>query len=324
MRTIAFFNNKGGVGKTSLLYHLANMFALRGRRVVAADLDPQANLSSMFLQDDRIEELWSAGGSATVYSAMQPLIEGTGDLLTVTPRIVANRLALLPGDLALSEIEDELSSQWPRCLSGEARAFRVIAAFDRMLHSAGVAQNADFGLIDVGPNLGAINRCALVSADYVVIPIGADLFSIRGLQNVGPKLRAWRREWKDRRDRAPANLGFRLPEGQMLPLGYVISRYSSYGSGAAKAFQRWLDRAPEIYIKDVLDQSAKGQLRVADEYRLAQLKDYRSLMPMAQEARKPMFLLKPAHGAIGGHQTAVQECYKDFEALSIEIENRLS
>jgi chromosome partitioning protein len=189
MKTIALFNNKGGVGKTSLLYHLAHMFALRGRRVVAADLDPQANLSGMFLQDDRIEALWSAGGAATVYSAMQPLIEGTGDLLPPTPQAVQDRLSLIPGDLTLSEIEDELSNQWPRCLSGEARAFRVTAAFDRMLRTVGAAQSADLGLIDVGPNLGAINRCALVSADYVIIPIGADLFSIRGLQNVGPKLK---------------------------------------------------------------------------------------------------------------------------------------
>ena len=196
MKTVAFFNNKGGVGKTSLLYHLANMFALRGARVVAADLDPQANLSSMFLTDDRVEAIWSAGRGATIYSAMRPLIEGTGDLLQVTPQVVADRLALLPGDLTLSEIEDELSAQWPRCLNGEARAFRVTAAFDRMLRSVGAAQEADLGLIDVGPNLGAINRCALVSADFVVIPIGADLFSIRGLQNVGPKLRASGREWR--------------------------------------------------------------------------------------------------------------------------------
>jgi chromosome partitioning protein len=81
MKTLAFFNNKGGVGKTSLLYHLAHMFALREHRVVAVDLDPQANLSGMFLPDDRIESLWSAGGPATAYSAMQPLIEGTGDLM---------------------------------------------------------------------------------------------------------------------------------------------------------------------------------------------------------------------------------------------------
>ena len=324
MKTIAFFNNKGGVGKTSLLYHLANMFALRGRRVVAADLDPQANLSSMFLHEDRIESLWSAGGAATVYSAMQPLIEGTGDILQITPQPVADRLSLLAGDLTLSEIEDELSSQWPRCLDGEVRAFRVTAAFDRMIRSAGDAQDADYGLIDVGPNLGAINRCALVSADHVVIPIGADLFSIRGLQNVGPKLRAWRREWKDRRDRSPDTLQFTLSDGAMKPLGYVVSRYSSYGRGASKAFQRWLDRAPKIYMEDVLDRPREALSPDTERNRLAQLKDYRSLMPMAQEARKPMFSLRPADGAIGGHQAAVEECYRDFEGLSKEIENRIS
>jgi cellulose biosynthesis protein BcsQ len=324
MKTLALFNNKGGVGKTSLLYHLAYMFALQNFRVVSIDLDPQANLSGMFLQDDRIESLWSAGGAATVYSAMQPLIEGTGDLLRAAPQIVAERLALLPGDLTLSEVEDELSAQWSRCLNGEARAFRVSAAFDRMLRSAGAAQRADIGLIDVGPNLGAINRCALVSADYVVIPIGADLFSIRGLQNVGPKLHAWRLEWKDRRDRAPKSLDFELPEGKMQPIGYVVSRYSSRGTGAAKAFQRWLDRAPRTYSEAVLGvPPTKHAVQQTDQNRLAQLKDYRSLMPMAQEARKPMFLLKPADGAIGGHQAAVQECYGDFEELAMKIGARI-
>ncbi|MGP0091273.1 MAG: ParA family protein [Xanthobacteraceae bacterium] len=323
MKTLAFFNNKGGVGKTSLVYHLAYMFALRRRRVVAVDLDPQANLSGMFLQDDRIETLWSAGGAATVYSSMQPLIEGTGDLFPVTPQLIADRLALIPGDLTLSEVEDELSAQWSRCLNGEARAFRVTAAFDRMLRSVGAAQTADIGLIDVGPNLGAINRCALVSADFVVVPIGADLFSIRGLQNVGPKLKAWRLEWKDRRDRAPKNLGFELPQGDMRPLGYVVSRYSSRGARAAKAFQRWLDRAPRTYAEAVLDMPPSIASQQSDQNRLAQLKDYRSLMPMAQEARKPMFLLKPADGAIGGHQAAVQECYNDFEALATDIEVRI-
>jgi len=42
-------------------------------------------------------------------------------------------------------------------------------------------------------------------------------------------------------------------------------------------------------------------------------------MPMAQEARKPMFLLKPADGAIGGHQTAVSNCRDDFKALTKRI-----
>ncbi len=55
--TIAFFNNKGGVGKTSLVYHIAWMMADMGMRVVAADLDPQGNLSAAFLDENRLEAL---------------------------------------------------------------------------------------------------------------------------------------------------------------------------------------------------------------------------------------------------------------------------
>ncbi|MFA4986393.1 MAG: ParA family protein, partial [Candidatus Brocadiia bacterium] len=58
MKTVAFLNNKGGVGKTTLVFHLAHMFVKLGLRVVAADLDPQANLTTMFLSEDRLVELW--------------------------------------------------------------------------------------------------------------------------------------------------------------------------------------------------------------------------------------------------------------------------
>jgi len=49
MKTLAFFNNKGDVGKTSLVYHLAWMYSGLGLNVIAADLDPQANLTNIFL-----------------------------------------------------------------------------------------------------------------------------------------------------------------------------------------------------------------------------------------------------------------------------------
>ncbi len=323
MKTLAFFNSKGGAGKTSLLYHLAHMFALRERRVVAVDLDPQTALTDMSLPGDRIESLWLAGSAPTVYSAIQPLIDGTGDLNAATPQIVSDRLALIPGDLRLSEIEDELSGQWLGCLNGEARAFMITTAFDRTLRSTGAAQKADIGLIDVAPSLGAINRCALIAADFVVIPIGADLNSIRAMEYLGPRLRAWRDEWKDRQDRAPKNLGFELPNGAMRPIGYVVSRYWSLGGRPIKQHERWLDRARQTYAQAVLDIPPPSASQGEDQNRLGLLKDYRSLMSMAQEARKPMFLLRPADGAIGGFQAAVQECYSDYENLAKSIEERV-
>ena len=77
MKTIAFFNNKGGVGKTSLVFHLAWMFADFGHRVVAADFDPQANLTSMFLDEDRLEELWPDGSHPdSILGSISPILRG--------------------------------------------------------------------------------------------------------------------------------------------------------------------------------------------------------------------------------------------------------
>jgi chromosome partitioning protein len=115
MKTIAFFNNKGGVGKTTLAYHLAWMFHELGARVLVVDLDPQANLTSAFLEDERLEELWGATPVAdTVAGALDPLIERLGDISTPHVEDI-DGIGLIPGDLALSRFEDRLAQAWPAC-----------------------------------------------------------------------------------------------------------------------------------------------------------------------------------------------------------------
>lgn len=79
MISIAFFNNKSGVGKTSLVYHVAWMLAELGYRVLAVDLDPQSNLSIMALDEDRLEALWpDVAHRETLFGAVEPLFGGTG------------------------------------------------------------------------------------------------------------------------------------------------------------------------------------------------------------------------------------------------------
>src|SRR5215831_17642178 len=142
--TIAFFNNKGGVGKTSLVYHLAWMYADLGVRVVAADLDPQANLTAAFLDEERLEELWpDSNHPQTVFGCVQPLLQGTGDIAIPHLEDI--------GDLALSGFEDELSDVWPKCLDSHPRAFRVISAFWRLMQNAASMHNAEIILMDLGP-----------------------------------------------------------------------------------------------------------------------------------------------------------------------------
>ena len=197
MRTIAFFNNKGGVGKTTLVYHVAWMCEELGQRVLAVDLDPQANLTTMFLDEDSLERLWPEDGrNQSILVCISPTIEGTGDIAPAPLQRIRHGIHLLPGDLGLSVFEDKLSDSWPRCLIGDKSAFRVMTAFHRIIRDASEKVNADIVLMDVGPNLGAINRAALIASDHIVMPLAPGLFSLQGLKNLGPMVYLWRDSWQ--------------------------------------------------------------------------------------------------------------------------------
>ena len=324
---LTFFNNKGGVGKTSLVFHLAWMLSEMGKRVVAIDLDPQANLTSAFLAEEDLEVLWDPDDTTqrntTIYQCIKPLTE-VGDILAPETKRINSRLHLVPGDLNLAGFEDMLSQEWPNALgSGNTfRAFRVLTSFWQVAQLAAKQHSADIVLADVGPNLGAVNRSALIGTDHVVIPLAADLFSLQGLRNLGPTLRKWRSDWTKRVDNWP-NPAFDLPTGAMKPEGYILLQHTERLSRPAKAYKRWADRIPATYRESVLGLPMDKTKQPIDGDCLARLKHYRSLMPMAQEVHKPIFQLTSADGAIGSHSYAVKESWSDFKALAIAILSRI-
>ena len=325
MKTIAFFNNKGGVGKTSLVYHLAWKFADIGLRVIAVDLDPQSNLTAIFLNEERLEELWPEGRHpSTVFGYVQPLLR-EGGIGSVHIEPINDRIGLIVGDLALSGFEGELSLQWNNCRSENVdqryRAFLVTCAFSRLIQEADALFKADITLIDVGPNLGAINRAALIAADYVVVPLAPDLFSIQGLRNLGPTLRDWRAEWKTNLEKVPDFEGWNAPNGEMKPAGYIVMRHSVRLDRPTKAFRRWIERMPGEYRQHMLEQ--RSDLGNGDNNRIATLKDYQSLIPLAHEANKPIFNLTQADGALGSHFIAAQEAGGHFETVARGIAERV-
>lgn len=326
MKTVAFFNNKGGVGKTSLVYHLAWMYHELGERVVAVDLDPQSNLTTAFLPVERLEQLWQDQEHPhTILGAIQPLMDHSGDLAQPHVELVDSdmwrSLSLIPGDLGLSLFEERLAEAWDRCLSdspGEAAdAFRVTSAFHQVIERAAAQAEAKLVLIDLGSNLGAMSRAALLASDFIVVPVGADLFSVQALRTLGPTLTAWRRGWKERLDNKARPEELAVPGGDMRPIGYVILQHAAREAHPARAHQRWIPKIPKAYRQAVLGE--EGDAPSPDPHHLATLPHYRGLMPMAQEARKPMFLLTPADGAIGSNAAAVQDCRRGFEALARRI-----
>lgn len=231
----------------------------------------------------------------------------------------------MPGDLSLAGFEDMLSQQWPAAMgSGDPlyKPFRVLSAFWLLAQTAAKQQDADLILADVGPNLGAINRSALIASDHVVIPLAADLFSLQGLRNLGPTLRAWRADWRKRLGNWPTP-EFDLPQGVMKPEGYIVMQHIDRLSRPVRADKKWMDRIPSTYRESILNEPANQVLGSADGHCLARLKHYRSLMPMAQEARKPIFQLASADGAIGSHAAAVRDAWSDFKALAVAIQVRI-
>jgi chromosome partitioning protein len=322
---LTFFNNKGGVGKTSLVYHLAWMFSELGHTVVAVDLDAQANLTAAYLEEDDLEQLWiNKQKPTTIYRAIEPLTR-VGDIIEPHIEKVKQGLYLIPGDVALASFEDLLSESWPKSMGDSElyRPFRILTAFWQVAQVTAQKVGADIILVDVGPNLGAINRSALIGSDFVAIPLGANLFSLQGLRNLGPTLRMWREGWTKRLDnwKSPA---FDLPQGRMKPLGYIVQQHGVRLSRPVKAYDKWINRMPAIYHEAVLQDSTTAAMPSQDEECLATLKHYRSLIPMGQEVRKPIFELTPADGAIGSHAQAVQEAHKDFESLAIKLLERMS
>lgn len=330
---LTFFNNKGGVGKTSLIYHLAWMFASLHKRVVIVDLDPQANLTAAFLDEEKIEELWNERRpGSTIFQCVKPLT-GVGDIASPVLQRIVTDLYLLPGDVALSSFEDALSAEWPHSMGDNNlyRPMRILTSFWQVMQMAADKVQADMVLVDIGPNLGAINRSVLLATDYVAIPLGADLFSLQGLSNLGPTLKSWKSLWQKRLDNwhdspdCALNPDFQLPAGKMQPIGYLCQQHGVRLDRPVRAYDKWVQRIPSVYRKAVLgEESIENMKQEEDPYCLATIKHYRSLIPMGQEHRKPIFNLTSADGAIGSHANAVSDARRDFKRLAEKVAEQIN
>ncbi len=324
-KRIVFFSNKSGIAKTAMIYHTAYMLNELGYNVLVADFDPQTNLTAMFLPQERLEEIFlEPNQELTISDMMQPVIEGEEQSKIYVENIVGDlyntSIHLLIGNLTLSTYEDRLSSTWTGCLDGDVYSFKVISLFDKILAEATKKTKADYVLIDIAPNLGAINRAVLIAADYVILPVASDLFSLQGIENLGKTLDTWRGQWKERKNKNPRPNSILLPNRKMQPIGYIAMQHTAKESRPVKSYLKWSNRIPRTYKKFVLKQPSNDLIEIEkDANCLGMLRHYHSLMPMAMEVQKPIFLLRPAEGAMGVHFQAVKRVYEEFA----EVTNRI-
>lgn len=319
MKVITFFNSKGGVGKTTTVYHVAWMLSEMGIKSIAIDFDPQSNLTSMFLPDDRLEEIYEAEKPCTVSKSVEPVTAGK-PYQPVHIETITDNLGLVAGDLALSTFEDNLSDAWLKCLDGDSYSFRIMSIFNTLIKDVARRFNAEYILIDVGPNLGSINRAVLLSSDYMIVPVVSDIFSRQAIKSIGITLQKWKYQWEIRLKQAPEEKIFSIPQKDIKPAGYIVMQYSVKESRLAQSYLCWAKQIPRIFKEYVLNDNTLTDDTVEEDPNcIGLLKHYRSLAPMSMEAHKPIFLLKPADGAIGAHLYAVQKSYEEFRSFTERI-----
>lgn len=325
-----FSTTKGGVGKTTLTVNIADALVDAGKRVLLIDADPQCNLTSFYIDEPRLEAL--LGGSdednsdATIWSAIKPVVLGRGGIKKVGlwQLGASQNLSLFPGDVLLSEFEEELPQAWTDSFARKVRGYDVMGALSNAVTQAGNEINADVCIYDLGPNVGALNRAILLDCDYFITPVAADLFSLRALSTVGKSIARWIRDWKTVRTLAtPADYSLLL-SGEPAFLGYITSAYKvKAGQSATDPHSNWEKLiAPRVRDRIVEDLRAVDPKLVpqAGGNKLGSIKHFHSLAPHAQKHGIAMGNLRGLVNS--GNNGQIDEAKAEFRQLAHEIIKR--
>ena len=251
-RRISIVNHKGGVGKTTLTFNIASALAALGKRVLLVDADPQCNLTAYVIDGAVVDDLLDhsdAEQGQTLWSAMRPIVEATGSVKSITPIELPSTIRLLPGDIRLSDFEEELGEFWRQCWQRKPRGFAGTTALSQLVNDICKSGRVDFVFYDSGPNIGPLNRVILLDCDYFIVPVAYDLFSVRALKTLGRSLVSWIKDWRTITELAPDG-AYRLP-GSPQFLGYIPQNFSVYRGGVA---------SHQAKYQDMLDKSIRAEI----------------------------------------------------------------
>lgn len=289
VQIISVFNNKGGVGKTTLTFHLAHALAEMGHKVLLVDLDPQCNLTIYCMSVESIQDLWDTEVSyidepgfgetrkqasvkdfkslcskpRTVHFLLKPAEEGTGELEALPPphRLTQN-LDLLPGRLTLHMFEEMVARRWSEAFVGQPLALRTLSEIRRVIHEYAALHSYDYAVVDTSPSLGPLNKVILSTVDAFLIPCAPDLFSLYGVRNIGNSLTRWQAELRTLYSLIAPTRRPHLPKDFVRFLGYTIYN-AKLRTGSSKwdmaiAHYNYAKQIPDVITEHVPAKLSEG------------------------------------------------------------------
>ena len=157
---VAIANQKGGVGKTTTAINLAAALALRGKRTLLIDLDPQSNSTMSFLEMSTV--------SRSVYDAISESHVAMSDVIIQSPLL---NLAIAPSRIALAKLEAKLVGEMDAHFRLKDKLEPILAEYPNIV-------------IDCPPTLGLLTVNALVAATHLLIPIQSSYFALEGTDDL--------------------------------------------------------------------------------------------------------------------------------------------
>lgn len=363
MKTISIFNNKGGVGKTTLTFHLAHALSEIGKRVLIIDLDPQCNLTILSMDSEELHKIWEAEDSfiddfesarndvpsatfekitnatRSIHFLLKPTEDGVSDIAAISaPYKLANNLDLIPGRLTLHKYEEKVANRWSDALQGDPLAIRTLTKIRALANQYSDKFGYDIVIFDTSPSLGTLNKLIISTTDGFVIPCMPDMFSLYGIRNIGDSLKKWKNQFD-------VLYGLLTPEKRALfptdfvhLFGYTIYNAKKYSGknntwDLAVAHYNYAEQIP-VTIEKYIDKSIWNKLPHNTLRRpiggTAVMHTHNTLPNMAQKYHVPIWKVPASPSletddisTIAGNRTIYEMTLKKYEQFAQDLLSRL-
>lgn len=296
MKIISFFNHKGGVSKTTSVYHLGWMLTNIGKKVLLVDTDSQCNLTLTVIGQDNYEEFVTTNPNNNIKSGLAAAFESKPELIKPTECVQVKdnkNLFLLPGSFEITEYEVQLGVSFQLTHSFTTMK-NLPGAFYYLIKSTAEKIGADIVLIDLNPSLSAINQDLIISSDYFILPTSPDYFSEMAIRSIARVLPNWEKWAKQARDLFQ-DATYPLPMNTPKFLGYTVNDFTVHNGKPAQAFKNIIERIdatvrdiliPNLSQVDMLLPSAAYR-----NYRLVEIPNFHTFQARYQQYGVPVFEL---------------------------------
>ena len=362
MKSIAVFNNKGGVGKTTLTYHLGCALAELGHKTLLVDLDPQSNLTLFGLDPEKLHNIWQvedafiddfveardrkpprdfeaiAGDVRSIHFLLKPTEDGTDAPKShPEPLSLHHNLGMIPGRLSIHTYEDTIAGRWNAVYRGEPLAIRTVTQIRNFCEAYAEKHDYDYVVIDTSPSLGILNKVIISTVDGFLIPCMPDMFSLYGIQNIGKSLKRWKSDFKTIFNLLSDTKLSYFPKNFVSFLGFTIFNARKYsGSGdwdLSKAHHNYAEQIPTT-IREYIDADHRKHLTEAQLEDpiggTAVMHSYATRPNMSQKYRTPMWKVPSCENLEGGDKNTIsgnrqlyEETQTSFHIFAKDLLTRL-